>query len=103
MYKFCFFVPDTHLEIVKNAVFATGAGRHGDYDQCCWQTSGQGQFRPLAGSTPYLGQQHQLENVKEHKVELLCRDELITEAISALRSSHPYEEPAFEYWPVKIN
>ena len=55
MYKLVFYVPVDHLEPVKQAVFATGAGKIGEYDSCCWQVLGVGQFRPLAGSTPYLG------------------------------------------------
>ena len=103
MYKLCFFVPTSHLDAVKTAIFATGVGRLGNYDQCCWQTKGEGQFRPIDGSTPYLGQHNQLKTVEEFKVEMLCQDELLEEAISALRSAHPYEEPAFEYWPVHIH
>ena len=103
MYKLCFFVPATHLEEVKQAIFASGAGQLGNYDQCCWQTPGQGQFRPLSGSTPYLGKHHQQETVEEFKVEMLCQDKWLTDAIKALRAAHPYEEPAFEYWPVQIN
>ncbi len=102
MYKLCFFVPETHLEAVKQAVFDVGAGRYAGYDRCCWQTQGQGQFRPLAGSSPLLGQHHVLEVVDEYKVELICPDNLIKEVIQALRSAHPYEEPAFEYWRVEI-
>lgn len=98
MYKLVFFVPDSHLEQVKAAVFATGAGRIGDYDQCCWQVLGQGQFRPLAGANPYVGQLGQLETLPEYRVELVCLDELIGAAIDALRDAHPYEEPAFDVW-----
>ena len=51
MYKLCFFVPDTHVEAVKQAVFASGAGRIGNYEACCWQVLGQGSFaRCLAAS-----------------------------------------------------
>ena len=96
MYKLCFFVPETHLEIVKNAVFDTGAGQIGDYDRCCWQTLGQGQFRPLAGSNPFLGQQGWVEQEPEYKVELVCEDHLIEAAIEALVNAHPYEEPAYD-------
>ena len=98
MYKLVFFVPDSHLELVKSAVFAAGAGRIGNYDQCCWQVSGQGQFRPLAGAAPYLGQQEQLETVSEYRVEMVCADACIAAAIAALRAAHPYEEPAFDAW-----
>ena len=61
MFKLCFFVPESHVEQVKNAVFAAGAGRIGDYEHCAWQVLGQGQFRPLAGSNPFIGQQGALE------------------------------------------
>ncbi|WP_137819515.1 MULTISPECIES: YqfO family protein [unclassified Pseudomonas] len=98
MYKLCFYVPETHLDVVKNAVFAAGAGHIGAYDSCCWQTLGQGQFRPLAGSQPFLGQAGLVEHVAEWKVELVVADELIHGAVKALRMAHPYETPAFEVW-----
>ncbi len=98
MYKLCFYVPESHLEVVKTALFEAGAGRIGNYDSCCWQTLGQGQFRPLSGSAPYLGQQGEVETVAEYKVEMVCGDELIDAAVSALKAAHPYEEPAFDCW-----
>ncbi|HCS64403.1 MAG TPA: NGG1p interacting factor NIF3 [Cellvibrio sp.] len=98
MYKLVFFVPESHLDLVKTAVFKAGAGRIGQYEQCCWQVLGQGQFRPLAGSAPFIGVQDQLEILPEYRVEMVCADELIVAAISALRASHPYEEPAFDVW-----
>ncbi len=98
MYKLCYFVPETHLEQTKAALFETGAGRIGDYDCCAWQCRGQGQFRPLDGSQPFLGQQGELEVVDEYKVELVCEDELISEALAAFKKAHPYEEPAYEVY-----
>lgn len=98
MYKLCFFVPETDAEAVKAAVFATGAGRIGDYDQCCWQVAGLGQFRPLEGSDPHIGSLNQVETVAEFKVEMVCDDDLIKEAVAALKKAHPYEEPAYEVW-----
>ncbi len=100
MYKLVFFVPESHLEPVKAAVFATGAGRIGDYDQCCFETRGTGQFRPLAGANPFIGETDALERVEEVRVELVCEDQLIQAAITALRAAHPYEEPAFDTWPL---
>lgn len=96
MYKLCFYVPESHLESVKSAVFATGAGHIGDYDQCCWQTPGQGQFRPLQGSNPFIGKEGWVQQVPEFKVELVCDEHLIDAAIDALIDAHPYEEPAYE-------
>ncbi len=98
MYKLAFFVPASHVEVVKAAVFAAGGGRIGDYDHCAWHTLGQGQFRPLDGSQPYLGQAGQVEVVEEWKVELVVADGLIVQVVDALKRSHPYETPAFEVW-----
>lgn len=98
MYKLCFYVPETHLEEVKGAVFAAGGGRVGAYDSCCWQTLGQGQFRPLQGSQPFVGQVGLSKQLAEWKVELVVADELIHDAVKALKKSHPYEAPAFQVW-----
>lgn len=98
MYKLCFFVPESHLQTVKSAVFAAGGGLIGAYDSCCWQTLGLGQFRPLSGSQPYIGQSGQLEQVQEWKVELVVADGLIQSAVKALLQAHPYETPAYEVW-----
>ena len=98
MYKLCFFVPESHLQAVKAAVFAAGGGRIGAYDSCCWQTLGMGQFRPLAGSQPFIGQSGQLEQIQEWKVELVVADALIQSAVKALQQAHPYETPAYEVW-----
>jgi hypothetical protein len=96
MYKLCFYVPDTHIETVKQAVFDAGAGRIGDYDSCCWQVLGEGQFRPLSGSQPFLGQQGKLERVPEYRVEMVCEAANISAAVAALLASHPYQEPAWD-------
>lgn len=100
MYKMCYFVPESHLEQTKQALFAAGAGRIGDYDSCAWQCKGQGQFRPLEGSDPYLGSQGDVEVVDEFKVELVCEDSLIHDALKALKQAHPYEEPAYEIFRI---
>ncbi|HBD13290.1 MAG TPA: NGG1p interacting factor NIF3 [Porticoccaceae bacterium] len=96
MFKLDFYVPESHLESVKQAVFEAGAGRIGNYDQCCWQNAGQGQFRPLDDSNPFLGVPGQLEKVLEYKVEMICEASVIDSVIKALRAAHPYEEPAFQ-------
>lgn len=98
MYKLAFFVPAEQLETVKAAVFAAGGGRIGAYDCCAWQTLGQGQFRPLPGSQPFVGQTGRVEQVQEWKVELVVADALIEAVVAALKRSHPYETPAYEVW-----
>lgn len=96
MYKICFFVPEQQAEAVKEAMFAAGAGKIGDYDCCCWQIAGQGQFRPLEGSQPFLGEQGEVERVREFKVEMVCAENRMEAAIQALLAAHPYEEPAYD-------
>lgn len=96
MYKLCFYVPDSHLESVKTAIFITGAGQIGDYADCCWQVLGKGQFKPLEGSQPFLGKTDSLEYVDEWRVELVVADSLIEQAVAALKAAHPYQTPAYD-------
>lgn len=97
-----FYVPEEYLGRVKESVFSVGAGRLGNYSQCCWEVLGQGQFFPQEGSHPFLGEKGRVEKVKEYKVELLCEDSLLEATIKALKESHPYEEPAYFVLNVEI-
>ncbi len=98
MFQITLYVPESHLDSVKSALFEAGAGRIGAYDCCAWQCKGEGQFRPLAGSKPFLGELDKIESVIEYKVELVCEDILIESAIKAMLDAHPYEEPAYSVW-----
>lgn len=94
-YQISFYVPPSHCEAVKQAMFEAGAGTLGQYACCAWQTKGQGQFMPLTGSNPFLGHTDELEQVDEYKVEMLCSESRIQAAIIAMKQAHPYEEPAY--------
>jgi len=96
MYKIAFFVPESHLEVVKAAMFAAGAGRIGQYDRCSWQVKGTGQFRPLEGADPFIGQVDQVQQVVEYKVEMVCEEEVIHAVVQAMKAAHPYETPAYD-------
>lgn len=96
MYKIIFFVPPESLEGVKQAVFEASAGRQGNYQQCCWQTLGTGQFRPMVGANPAIGAVGELEQLSEWRVEMICADSHIRAAVDALLSAHPYEEVAYD-------
>ncbi len=100
MYKLYFYVPESHLEVVKEAIFAKGAGNIGNYAKCCWQVIGEGQFMPLENSQAFLGQPGIVEKVAEYKVEVVVKDDLIADVILALKQAHPYETPAYGYWKV---
>ena len=96
MYKLVFFVPDTHVNEVKEAVFAAGAGNVGDYECCAWQVLGQGQFRPLKGADPYIGEVGKIELVPEWRVEVVLPREKLASVLKVLKDAHPYENPAFD-------
>ena len=96
MYKLCFYVEEPYLEKVKAAVFAAGAGSYDGYSHCCWQTVGQGQFCPMAGSQPFLGEHGKLEVVAEFRVEVLVPKTLARTVVLALINAHPYEVPAYD-------
>lgn len=97
MKKLTVYIPEAHLEVVKQALFAAGAGRYAAYDHCCWQVIGRGQFRPLKGSHPAIGDMNQDTSVAEYRVEMICEDARVGAVTAALRAAHPYEEPAFDY------
>jgi hypothetical protein len=101
MKKLVFFVPESHKEKVKQAIFSAGAGRYDGYDSCSWETIGTGQFRPLSGSKPYIGQHDQIETVPEYRVETICDEKLIKPVLQALLDAHPYETPAYEVWSIE--
>ena len=96
----CTFVPsrpDLH-----ETMFAAGAGAVGNYDCCCFQVCGRGQFRPLVGSDPFIGAQGRVEHVTEWKLEMICPEGRIRDVIAALKEAHPYETPAFQHWSVEM-
>lgn len=95
MYYIVFYVPLDHAEKVKESLFAVGAGTLGNYSNCSFESKGMGQFKPLRGSDPFIGEPDQLERVEELKVELICQEHLLNDAIAALKASHPYETPAY--------
>lgn len=102
MYKLVYFVPASHLDQTKAALFDAGGGRVGDYECCAWQCEGEGQFRPLAAANPFIGERGALEVVREFRVELVCEDHCIERVVEALRQAHPYEEPAFDVTRLEV-
>lgn len=90
-----FYVPESHLDAVKDAVFAAGGGHIDPYDRCCWQVRGRGQFRPLAGANPAIGSVGALEYVDEYRVELMVPAPCIDAVVAAMKAAHPYEVVAY--------
>lgn len=98
--KLVVFVPSDALEAVRDALFAAGAGRIGYYERCSWSTAGTGTFRALPGANPTIGELGVDEQVAEHRLETVFPEERQAEVVAALRQAHPYEEPAFDVYPL---
>ncbi|AQP47811.1 hypothetical protein BW730_10210 [Tessaracoccus aquimaris] len=89
------FVPLSHADAVRAALAGAGAGAMGAYTACSFSSSGEGRFRPEAGSTPFVGAEGQISVVDEVRVECVCPRELARAALEAMIAAHPYEEPAY--------
>lgn len=96
--KLVVFVPREALDSVREALFAAGAGRIGDYAHCSWYTEGTGTFLGGEGTSPSVGQAGREERVAELRLETVFPAERQDEVIAALRGAHPYEEPAFDIY-----
>lgn len=95
MIQIIVFVPLEHKEKVKEAMFQAGAGKIGNYDNCCFEYQGVGQFRPLEGSKPFIGNLNRVESVPEVKIEMICEDQYFEPVIKAMLNAHPYQTPAY--------
>jgi dinuclear metal center YbgI/SA1388 family protein len=98
--KLVTFVPPDHLERVKQAIFEAGAGHIGDYDSCGFQIPGEGSFRGNEKSNPFAGTRGQLHYENEIRFETILPSFLTGRVVKALIATHPYEEPAFDLYPL---
>jgi hypothetical protein len=96
--KLVVFVPREALDTVRDALFAAGAGRIGNYDRCSWYTQGTGTFKGGEGTEPSVGQRGVEERVAELRLETVFPADRQDEVLAALRAAHPYEEPAFDVY-----
>ena len=96
--KLVWFVPPSHLESTRDAVFAAGAGWIGDYSRCSWATLGEGSFFGGEGTAPTVGESGRNERVTEFRVETVVPQDKLGGVVAALRRAHPYEEPAFDVY-----
>lgn len=98
--KIVVFTPKTHEKELREALGKIGAGHIGNYSHCTFNTIGTGMFKPEEGSNPFLGQQGDLEEVEEVKVETIIPSNLQKKVVSTILKTHPYEEPAFDIYPL---
>ena len=99
LFKLIFYVPEAEKEVVKAACFSAGAGTIGQYSHCAWEVLGQGQFKPLPGSNPTIGEHGCCEQVNEYRVEIVVDATHLKQSLAALLQAHPYETPAYQVIP----
>jgi hypothetical protein len=100
LHKLVWFVPREALEQTRAAVFDAGAGRIGDYERCSWYTAGTGTFLAGQGTKPTVGEVGREERVAELRVETVVPVQLVGDVVRALLAAHPYEEVAYELYPL---
>lgn len=100
LYKVVIFVPKSHRRSVMDAMSEAGAGHIGNYSHCTFQTEGQGTFKPLEGTNPYIGSQDELEFVDEVKIESIVEAGILDKVVNSMVDAHPYEEAAYDIFPL---
>lgn len=100
--KLVVFVPRGHEDAVRDALGRAGAGHIGNYSHCTFQTPGTGTFLPLEGTNPFLGKQGTLERAEEFRMETIVPESRVQRAVQAMIAAHPYEEVAYDIYPLSI-
>ncbi|MCC7197369.1 hypothetical protein IT413_04220 [Candidatus Peregrinibacteria bacterium] len=98
--KIAVFAPATHGDVIRKALADAGAGHIGNYDFCSFSSRGVGRFRGLEGTDPFIGKPGKIEEVDEEKIEVICPSDILKKALDAVRTVHPYEEPAIDIYPL---
>jgi len=94
------FCPGDHVEKVREAMFSAGAGKIGNYDQCSFNSEGTGTFRGNENTDPFVGKMGELHKENEVRIETVVPDFNITDVLRAMKTAHPYEEVAFDIYPM---
>jgi len=100
-YKISVFVPEDRIEKVAEAIFNAGGGIIGEYSRCSFRTAGTGTFFGSDGTSPFAGKKGKTEKIGEFKLEAIADSWKVGEIISAMIDAHPYEEPAYDIYPLK--
>ena len=100
MIKLVVYVPTTHADVVRAAIGDAGGGAIGNYAHCSFSVRGQGRFLPQDGATPFIGNVGHIETVEEERIEITVSKEKLESVIAAMKAAHPYEEIAFDLYPL---
>jgi|SRR3989338_11491638 len=99
--KIIVFVPLAYADTVREAMGSAGAGKIGDYSFCSFSSKGIGRFMPQKGTHPTIGAAGRLESVEEERIEMICPRETLLHVIETMKKAHPYEEVAFDVYPLE--
>jgi hypothetical protein len=99
--KLVVFVPNESLDQVDQAIFEAGGGKIGNYEECHFRTSGIGTFNPNQQANPTIGESGTRSQVEEFRVEYLVKNHQVSSVLSAMNQAHPYEEVAYEIYPIQ--
>lgn len=99
--KISVFIPEGHVDAVRNVIFKAGAGRIGEYDFCSFNSEGTGTFRPGDNSDPFVGKKGEIHYEREIKSEIIVPKEILRNVEKKMIKAHPYEEPAYDIFPVE--
>ncbi len=101
LYKLTVFIPKGYEYTVRDSVFKAGAGKIGEYQGCSFMGHGTGTFFPLEGTDPFIGTKGSLNYVEEGRMEVLVRSDQVNKVVESLIKAHPYEEVAYDLYPLK--
>jgi len=99
--KIVVFVPETHTDVVREAIGNAGAGKIGNYSSCSFSSKGIGRFKPEQGADPYIGEVGKFEEVVEERIETICPREKLQDVIDAIKKVHPYDGVALDIYPLE--
>jgi len=102
IFKFAVYVPTQYADKVSRAIFEAGAGKIGRYTETSFGVTGKGTFKPMEGTNPFIGKIGEREEVQEIKIETVVAERDLESVVQAMKSVHPYEEPAYDVYELKI-
>lgn len=100
LYKLTVYVPASHGDAVRQALAQSGAGYIGNYSDCSFTAAGEGRFKPHEGTHPFIGTIGTVETTPEERIETIVPQSLLSQVLQAMLAAHPYEEPAYDIYPL---
>ncbi len=101
-YKLVVYVPFANADAVREAIGQAGGGKIGSYSLCSFSVRGVGRFKPEAGANPHIGTVGKPEEVEEERIEVTLDHQIVGNVVAAMKRVHPYEEVAYDLYPLEV-